>query len=88
MKPALGDSVHYSRYGVRTGETRCCLALITEVPQSLTAEPLDGCPNGTQDEWIASVVILAPNGYSFEQDVPRDEVLHEPGTWHSGEECD
>jgi hypothetical protein len=95
MKPTLGDQVHYvgqDRYGQYQP---CRLAVITEVPPILQAEPFDGCPNGSQGLWLASLIIFGRTGFAFEEDV---DYLHPNGsdqlrdddittTWHTATDC-
>lgn len=90
MKPSVGRIVHYVSYGTPGGEytSQCRAAVVTEVPKYLVAEPMDGCPNGTDDEWIASLAVLNPTGTFFNQNVPQDEHEHAGGTWHWPERTD
>lgn len=87
--PSVGRIVHYVSHGTppREGGTQaytslCRAAIVTEVPQYLTQEPMDGCPNGADGEWIASLVVLNPTGAFFDQNVPQDETGHRGGSWH------
>lgn len=87
--PTVGRIVHYVSHGTpiredgtQAYESKCRAAIITEVPKHLFAEPLDGCPNGTQGEWIASLAVLNPTGMFFDENLPQDEHTHEGGTWH------
>jgi hypothetical protein len=89
QRPTVGRVVHYVSHGtpVREDGTQayqsvCRAAMITDVPKYLLAEPLDGCPNGTQDEWIASLAVMNPTGSFFNENVPQDEHTREGGTWH------
>ncbi|MCX4232016.1 hypothetical protein [Streptomyces ortus] len=69
MKPHLGDQVHYVERDRRTDQPLPCrLAFISEVPRFLNREPLDGCPNGTDGEWIASLVVVGRTGFAFAGD--------------------
>lgn len=90
MKPSVGRIVHYVSYGTPGGEytPQCRAAVVTEVPEYLVAEPMDGCPNGTDGEWIASLAVLNPTGTFFNQNVPQDESHHHGGTWHWPERAD
>jgi len=88
-QPSVGRIVHYVSHGTPVREdgsqaypARCRAAIITEVPESLEKEPLDGCPNGTQGQWIASLAVLNPTGAFFNEGVAQDEHLHDGGTWH------
>lgn len=90
--PSVGDIVHYVSHGTpvredgtQAYESLCRAAIITEVPKHLLAEPFDGCPNGTEDHWIASLAVLNPTGNFFNENVPRGEDAHEGGTWHRPE---
>lgn len=92
--PSVGDTVHYVSHGtpVREDGTQeyesvCRAAIITEVPKYLRAEPLDGCPNGTQGQWIASLAVLNPTGNFFNEGLPQDDEAHQGGTWHRREAC-
>ncbi len=84
QRPSVGRIVHYMSYGTPGGEyaSQCRAAIITEVPDYLLAEPMDGCPNGTNGEWIASLAVLNPTGMFFNQNLPQDEHTHAGGTWH------
>lgn len=83
-KPTIGRIVHYVSFGTPGGEytSQCRAAIITAVPKYLTQEPLDGCPNGTDDEWIACLAVLNPTGTFFNENVPMDETERAGGTWH------
>ncbi|MFD6416013.1 hypothetical protein [Streptomyces sp. NPDC060194] len=87
--PTVGRIVHYVSHGTPPREdgtqayaSRCRAAIVTEVPDYLTAEPFDGCPNGTQGQWLASLAILNPTGQFFNEHVAQDEAEHTGGTWH------
>lgn len=89
MKPTVGRIVHYVSHGTPPREdgsqahpSVCRAAIVTEVPEYLTAEPFDGCPNGTNGLWLASLAVLNPTGMFFNQDCEQDEHVHEGGTWH------
>ncbi|MFF5404619.1 hypothetical protein ACFY8K_16740 [Streptomyces misionensis] len=90
MTPSVGRTVHYVSYGTPDREytSECRVAIVTAVPKYLTAEPMDGCPNGTDGEWIASLAVLSPTGLFFNEDVPFSEDDHEGGTWHWPERTD
>ncbi|SOE25656.1 hypothetical protein [Streptomyces sp. OK228] len=81
MKPSVGRIVHYVSYGTPGGEhpSVCRAAVITEVPQYLTAEPFDGCPNGTDGQWIAGLAVLNPEGFFFNRGVPYTTDGTDPG---------
>lgn len=83
-KPTVGAIVHYVSYGTPGGEyaSQCRAAIIGGVPKYLTAEPMDGCPNGSNDEWLADLVVLNPTGMFFNQGCSQDEHTHDGGTWH------
>lgn len=88
-RPSVGRVVHYVSHGTpvredgtRAYEPTCRAAVITEVPAHLLEEPLDGCPNGTQGNWLASLAVLNPTGAHLNQHVPQDEETREGGTWH------
>ena len=85
MKPSVGRIVHYVSYGTPGGEyaSECRAAVVAAVPEHLpdSLEPLDGCPNGTQDVWVASLVVLNPTGLFFNEVVQQNDV-REGGTWH------
>ncbi|MEU8555979.1 hypothetical protein AB0C80_18585 [Streptomyces anthocyanicus] len=87
--PSVGRIVHYVSHGTPPREdgsqaypSVCRAAIITEVPKHLEEEPLDGCPNGTQGQWLASLAVLNPTGSFFNEGVSQDEDTHEGGTWH------
>ncbi|MGW6455500.1 hypothetical protein ACWF94_06150 [Streptomyces sp. NPDC055078] len=90
--PSVGRIVRYVSHGSpvlpdgsQTYPSVCRAAIITEVPEHLLREPLDGCPNGTQGEWIASLAVLNPSGIFFDQAVPYAEPDGSGlvgGTWH------
>jgi hypothetical protein len=89
VTPSVGRVVHYVSHGspVREDGTQafaaqCRAAVITEVPEYLTAEPFDGCPNGTEGQWIVSLAVLNPSGMFFNTGLCQDEDSHEGGTWH------
>lgn len=94
--PRLGDQVHYVATDRSTGEPLPCrLAFISEVPKHLKREPFDGCPNGTEGQWIASLVTIGRTGLLFEEDL---DYLHPNGSdalwaeettasWHSTADC-
>ena len=90
MKPSVGRVVHYVSYGTPGGEyaSKCRAAMVTVVPKYLVAEPMDGCPNGTGGEWIASLAVLNPTGTFFNENVPQDENEHCGGSWHWPERVD
>ena len=87
-RPSVGRTVHY----VSTSDGKSCrAAIITEVPQHLTAEPFDGCPNGTEGQWLASLAVLNPTGTEYVAGAPyndgtdangspdcRDAATHKP----------
>jgi hypothetical protein len=81
--PSVGRIVHYVSYGTPGGEytSKCRAAIVTEVPEYLVAEPMDGCPNGTNGEWIASLAVLNPTGMFFNQECRYSENA-DGGTWH------
>ncbi|MGW2213304.1 hypothetical protein [Streptomyces sp. NPDC001781] len=87
--PGVGRVVHYVSHGTPVREdgtqaytAQCRAAIITAVPEYLTAEPFDGCPNGTDGQWTASLAVLNPTGMFFNENLPQDEDGHEGGTWH------
>ncbi|MGW4648059.1 hypothetical protein [Kitasatospora sp. NPDC004289] len=92
MQPTIGRTVHYTSHGspiLPDGTQRYRplprAAIITAVPEYLTAEPYDGCPNGTLDhegqpQWIASLAVLNPTGLLFDEDVPY-AAEPTPGHW-------
>jgi hypothetical protein len=84
VKPSVGRIVHYVSYGTPGGEyaSECRAAVVTTVPKYLVAEPMGGCPNGTDGEWIASLAVLNPTGAFFNENAPQDEDGHAGGTWH------
>lgn len=90
MKPSVGRVVHYRSFGTPGGEyaSECRAAVITEVPTHLTQEPMDGCPNGTDGEWIVSLAVLGPSGAFFDRNVPLEEGERKGGTWHWPERTD
>lgn len=90
MTPSVGRVVHYRSYGTPGGEygSECRAAVVTEVPKYLVAEPMDGCPNGTDGEWIVSLAVLGPSGAFFDRNVALDEDSHAGGTWHWPERTD
>lgn len=62
LQPSVGHVVHY----VATSDDKPCrAAIVTEVPKYLTAEPCDGCPNGTDGQWLASLVVFNPTGIDY-----------------------
>lgn len=68
---SVGSIVHYVNHGMADGATKDCrAAIVTEVPEALTREPMDGCPNGTNGEWIAGLAVLNPTGTEFHRTVP------------------
>lgn len=69
--------------GSQAYASECRAAIVTEVPKYLprSMEPLDGCPNGTEGEWIAGLAVLNPTGQFFSRDVRLDEA-GDGGTWH------
>jgi hypothetical protein len=79
--PVVGDTVHYRSYGTPGGEylPECRAADITEVPKYLVAEPMDGCPNGTNEDWLASLAVLNPTGMFFNTGCEQGD---EGGRWH------
>lgn len=97
MKPRLGDQVHYVATDRNTGKPLPCrLAFISEVPKYLLREPFDGCPNGTDGQWIASLVAVGRTGLVFEEDL---DYLHPTtsdnpwadetaASWHSAADCE
>jgi hypothetical protein len=98
-QPSVGRVVHYVSYGTPGGEygRECRAAIVTAVPERLVAEPMDGCPNGTGGEWIASLAVFGPSGAFFDQNVPQHEAegggqvsaaSHPGGTWHWPERVD
>ncbi|MFF6940476.1 hypothetical protein [Streptomyces lavendulae] len=82
-RPSVGRVVHYVSYGTPGGEypSVCRAAVVTEVPEYLTAEPFDGCPNGTDGQWVAGLAVLNPEGFLFNRDVAFSEEQR-GGTWH------
>lgn len=82
-RPSVGRIVHYVSYGTPGGEypSVCRAAVITEVPEDLAAEPYDGCPNGTDGQWIAGLAVLNPEGFFFNRDAEYSEEQR-GGTWH------
>lgn len=90
MKPSVGRIVHYVSYGTPGGEyaSQCRAAVVSDVPKYLVAEPMDGCPNGTDGKWIASLAVLNPTGMFFNENVRQDEEGHAGGTWHWPERTD
>lgn len=89
MEPSVGRIVHYVSYGTPGGEypSVCRAAMITEVPQSLLVEPMDGCPNGTDGLWIAGLAVMNPEGMFFNRNVPQIELRGHGGTWHDPRWC-
>jgi len=97
VKPRLGDQVHYAATDKSIGSVLPCrLAFISEVPEHLLREPFDGCPNGTEGLWIASLVAVGKTGLVFEEDLDYrhpakpDDIWHDAGTasWHTVEDCE
>lgn len=97
MKPRLGDQVHYAATDRRTGAPLPCrLAFISEVPKHLLREPFDGCRNGTEGLWIASIVAVGKTGLVFEEDLdyrhpakPSDILDDDiPTSWHTADDCE
>lgn len=87
--PSVGRIVHYVSHGTPLREDgtqafppKCRAAIITDVPDHLTREPFDGCPNGAEGQWIASLAVLNPSGLFFDQGIEQDEDSHGGGTWH------
>jgi hypothetical protein len=69
-QPSVGRIVHY----VSTSDGNPCrAAVITEVPKYLTAEPFDGCPNGTEGQWLANLAVLNPTGTEYVHGVPHND---------------
>lgn len=69
-RPSIGEIVHY----VSTSDGRPCrAAVITEVPKYLTAEPFDGCPNGTEGQWLANLAVLNPTGTEYVHSAPYND---------------
>lgn len=87
----IGRMVHYVARGSLDGvfAPKCRAAIVTEVPDHLpdTMEPLDGCPNGTDGEWVASLSVFNPTGMHWHQDARRN-TDKTGGTWHWPSECD
>lgn len=81
--PSVGRVVHYVSYGTPGGEysSECRAAIIAGVPKHLEEEPLDGCPNGTDGEWLADLCVLNPTGMFFNR-CALDEHEKNGGTWH------
>lgn len=87
--PTVGRIVHYVSHGTPRREdgtqaytSECRAAIVTAVPECLVTEPMDGCPNGTDGEWIASLCVLNPTGFFFNEDVPQNEGEYAGGSWH------
>jgi hypothetical protein len=82
-QPSVGRIVHYVSYGTPGGEytSQCRAAIIAGVPDHLEAEPLDGCPNGTDGNWLADLTVFNPTGLFFNT-CAQDETEHLGGTWH------
>ncbi|MFJ5532478.1 hypothetical protein [Streptomyces sp. NPDC093261] len=82
-KPAVGRIVHYVSHGTPGGEygKECRAAIITAVPKHLpgSMEPLDGCPNGTQDHWVVGLAVLNPTGAFFNTEVRYHDGAEQPG---------
>lgn len=84
MQPTIGALVHYVSYGTPGGEYKqeCRAAIITAIPPHLLTEPMDGCPNGTNGEWLASLAVLNPTGMYFNENLPLDQEEKSGGSWH------
>lgn len=69
MKPSIGRTVHYQRYGTPGGEYKSepSAAIITEVVN--------------EDTGIVHMTVLNPTGLHFNRDVPYSEVP-KPGHWN------
>jgi len=95
MRPFVGETVHYVSHGtpVRDDGTQaftpqCRAAIIAAVPKYLLEEPMDGCPNGTDGEWLADLAVFNPTGLFFQQNLKLDQHLPgDGGTWHYQEDC-
>lgn len=81
--PEVGSHVHYRSYGTPDGEyvPECRDAIVRAVPDSLTCEPYDGCPNGKDGNWAVSLAIFTPEGKGvfFNAACPSGD---EGGSWH------
>jgi hypothetical protein len=89
--------VHYIETDRRTGKPMPCrLAFVSEVPKHLTREPFDGCPNGTEGLWNASLAVIGRTGLIFEEGLgylhPKgsDDIWGDEATasWHCAEDCE
>lgn len=87
-QPSVGRVVHYVSHGspVQPDGTQryapeCRAAIIAGVPKHLEEEPLDGCPNGTDGNWLADLTVFNPTGLFFNT-CAQDEHEHLGGTWH------
>ena len=87
----IGRIVHYVARGSADGvfAPKCRAAIVSEVADHLPSsmEPLDGCPNGTDGVWVASLTVLNPTGMHWHEDAKRDSDKV-GGTWHWPAECD
>ena len=82
--PTVGRIVHYVSYGTPGGEytSQCRAAIVSAVPRYLIEEPMDGCPNGTDGDWIVDLAVLNPTGMFFNEACKLDDISHAGGTWH------
>lgn len=78
----VGDRVHYVSYGTPGGEftSQCRAATITEVTS-------EGGTDGITPP-RASLCVMNPTGFFFDQNLPQAETMHVGGTWHTMEACD
>lgn len=72
--PSVGRIVHYVSYGTPGGEyqSQCRAAIITEVSGKAPADA----------NVYASLAVLNPTGFFFNEHLPQDETTHRGGTWH------
>jgi hypothetical protein len=88
QRPTVGRIVHYVSHGTprredgtQAYESECRAAVVTYVPLYLSAEPVDGCANGTDGMWEVCLAVLNPTGMFFDQGVSYDPSGG-AGTWH------
>lgn len=75
QSPSVGRVVHYVAFGTPGGEYpagACRAAIVTEVYAADANNRVGLC-------------ILNPTGLFFNVNVPQDEGMHTPGTWHWAE---